>query len=180
MSSAPRPAAFLDRDGVIIRDFGYVHKADDLVFIDGAAAAIRRLNDAGFQVIVVTNQSGVARGYFSEDVLNGFHGHMLTELQKQGARIDHIYYCPYHPEAVVEAYRADHPDRKPAPGMVLRAIADHDVDVSRSFLIGDNLTDIYAAEAAKIPGFLFAGEGDLSAFLDTLVQTHMIHLGDTH
>jgi len=162
--AAPRPAAFLDRDGVINIDHGYVVRPEDLAFVTGAPAAIRRLNKAGYAVVVVTNQSGVARGYFTEDDVARFHDHMRAELARHGARIDAIYTAPHHPEATVAAYRDDHPDRKPRPGMLLKAFAELPIEKEGSFLVGDKASDIAAAQAAGIPGHLFAG-GDLDAFI---------------
>ena len=164
MSVTLRPAAFLDRDGVINVDHGYTYKPEELEFIDGAPAAIRRLNEAGYQVVVVTNQSGVARGYYTELDVDRFHAHMQAELAKVGARIDAFYSCPYHPEGIVAAYRVDHPDRKPKPGMILRALADLPIDAERSFLIGDLPSDMAAAAAANISGHRFPG-GDLDDFV---------------
>ncbi|MDQ0436215.1 D-glycero-D-manno-heptose 1,7-bisphosphate phosphatase [Kaistia dalseonensis] len=163
-----QPAAFLDRDGVINVDDGYVYKPEALRFIDGAPAAIRRLNEAGYLVIVVTNQSGVARGYYTEAEMDAFHGHLRAELAGHGARLDAIYTCPYHPEATIPIYRQDHPDRKPNPGMILRAFGDFPIDRGRSFLIGDKDTDLIAAIAAGIPGHLFAG-GNLDDFLSSVL-----------
>ncbi|MCX5577568.1 D-glycero-alpha-D-manno-heptose-1,7-bisphosphate 7-phosphatase [Kaistia terrae] len=164
MSEALQPAAFLDRDGVINVDHGYTYKPEDMVFIDGARTAIRRLNEAGYLVVVVTNQSGVARGFYSEVDVERFHAHMQAELGKAGAGIDAFYSCPYHPEGTVAEYRVDHPDRKPKPGMILRAFADLPIDASRSFLIGDRPSDMAAASAAGIPGYRFPG-GDLDVFV---------------
>jgi D-glycero-D-manno-heptose 1,7-bisphosphate phosphatase len=171
LSQALRPAAFLDRDGVINVDHGYTYKPEDLVFIDGAPAAIRRLNEAGYWVVVVTNQSGVARGFYTEIDVERFHAHMQAELTKMGARVDAFYSCPYHPEGIVAEYRLDHPDRKPKPGMILRALGDLPIDASRSFLVGDQPTDMAAAAAAHISGHRFCG-GDLDDFVaGVLLQT---------
>lgn len=159
-----RKAVFLDRDGVINVDHGYVVDPAALVLVEGAAAAIRRLNAAGYLVVVVTNQSGVARGYFTEADVERFHQHLRERLAASGAQIDAIYTAPHHPDAVVAAYRGDHPDRKPRPGMILRALADLGIARSGSFLIGDKPSDIAAAEAAGIPGHLFTG-GDLDVFM---------------
>jgi len=164
LSETLRPAAFLDRDGVINVDHGYTYKPEDLAFIEGAPNAIRRLNEAGYLVVVVTNQSGVARGYYGEVDVERFHAHMQAELAKSGAKIDAFYSCPYHPEGVVAAYRLDHPDRKPKPGMILRALRDLPIDAGRSFLIGDLPTDVQAATAANIAGHRFPG-GDLDDFV---------------
>lgn len=153
-----KPAAFLDRDGVLNHDLDYVHRPADLVWIDGAKEAVRLLNETGFLVIVVTNQSGIGRGYYTEMDMHGLHGWMGRELAEIGAHIDAFYHCPYHPEASVAAYRADdHPDRKPNPGMLIRAMAEWPVDPARSFLIGDRESDLAAAQAAGVAGHLFQG-----------------------
>jgi len=164
-----RPAAFLDRDGVLNVDDGYVFRPEAMRFVAGAPAAVRRLNESGRLVVVVTNQSGVARGYFSEAQMDAFHDHLRAELAAHGAHLDAIYACPFHPDAVVPQYRADHPDRKPKPGMILRAIADLDIDPAGSFLIGDKDSDIEAATRAGIRGHKFAGP-DLAIFVDRLLN----------
>jgi D-glycero-D-manno-heptose 1,7-bisphosphate phosphatase len=164
-----RPAAFLDRDGVLIVDSGYPHRPEDLVFLPGAAAAVRRLNAEGFVVVVVTNQSGVARGYFTESEMDAFHSLMTEALAAGGARIDAVYACPYLADAPVARYRhPDHPDRKPNPGMLLRAMADLALDPARSFMIGDKASDLEAARRAGVKGALFSG-GDLDAFVACVI-----------
>jgi D-glycero-D-manno-heptose 1,7-bisphosphate phosphatase len=164
-SEAARPCAFLDRDGVINVDTGYPHRIEDLIWVEGAKRAILRLNEAGFLVIVVTNQSGVGRGLFTLEQVDLFHKHLNRELQAVGAHIDDFFSCPFHPDAVIDAFRVtDHPDRKPNPGMILRAVAEHHIDLTRSFLIGDKASDMHAAQNAGIPGYLFKG-GDLDVFL---------------
>ncbi len=161
-----RPAAFLDRDGVLNVDHGYTHRPEDLVWTDDAPAAIKRLNDAGYFVIVVTNQAGVARGYYEERHVRAFHDHMQAELACYGAHIDAFYYCPYHDEADVSAYRVQsHPDRKPNPGMILKAFADWPIKRDASFLVGDRPMDMEAAARANLPGYLFEG-GSLLALID--------------
>jgi len=158
-----RPTAFLDRDGVLNLDHGYVHRPDQVVWVEGAPQAIRHLNERGYRVIVVTNQAGVARGYYEESAIHILHDWMRQELAGSGAYIDQFYYCPSHPEGRVERYRREDDNRKPGSGMIRQAFADHLSAQDRSFLIGDKLTDIQAAERARIPGFLFPG-GDLYAF----------------
>ena len=151
-----RPAAFLDRDGVINVDFGYVARIEDLVFTPTAAEGIRALNEAGYPVLVVSNQSGVARGLFTTAEVDRFHRHMQQELAERGARIDAFYYCPFHRDGVVAEFARDHADRKPEPGMLLRAIRDWSVAPESSFMIGDKRSDIEAAAKAGIHGIQVA------------------------
>ena len=160
----PMPAAFLDRDGVINIDRGFVGRLSDFTLIEGAAEAISLLNRRGYRVFVVTNQSGIGRGYYTEADFAAVTACMHSLLARRGAYIDDIRHCPFHPDATVERYRVDHPWRKPAPGMILDILSYWDVDVNASFLIGDSLRDLEAARAAGIQGYLFEG-GDLRDFL---------------
>lgn len=172
MSLSSRPAVFLDRDGVLIEDSGYPHREADLILMPGAARAVAAINAAGALAIIVTNQSGVARGLFSLEQMEAFNTLLVERLASDGGRIDAVYACPFHAEAVDDRFRhPEHPDRKPNPGMILKAARDHGVDLSRSLLIGDRTSDLEAAQRAGVAGHLFKG-GDLAAFVDGLIASH--------
>ncbi|WP_304165967.1 HAD family hydrolase [Phenylobacterium aquaticum] len=165
MRPDPRPALFLDRDGVLNEDPGYVHRWEDFRWIPGAREAVAAFNAAGWWVFVVTNQSGVGRGYYTEADVRALHDQMGRSLAEVGGRIDAFYYCPDHPDAAEEAYRhPDPPDRKPNPGMLLKAMADWPVDAARSLMVGDKPGDVEAGERAGVRALKFEG-GDLMAFL---------------
>src|SRR5207237_9096752 len=132
----------------------YTSRPEALLWQPGAIAAIRRCNDSGRLAIVVTNQSGVARGYYTEADVHAFHAQMQTELGRHGAHIDAFYFCPYHGDGVLPEFtHADHPDRKPNPGMLRRALLEWPIDPERSFLVGDTDGDIAAAQAAGLTGW---------------------------
>jgi D,D-heptose 1,7-bisphosphate phosphatase len=145
-----RPAVFLDRDGTLNEDTGYVHRVDEFRWLPGVINAVRQLNDAGYYVFVVTNQSGVARGLFGETAVRDLHGWMNEELRRAGAHIDDMRYCPHHPDARIHAYRIACLCRKPAPGMILDLMRNWPVDAEASIAIGDKERDAAAGRAAGI------------------------------
>ena len=165
----PRPAAFLDRDGILNHDNGYIHKPEDFVWVDRARDAVKFLKDAGYWIFVVTNQAGIARGLYGESDVVRLHQWVNSELASLGCAIDAFYFCPHHPEAGDSPYRRDCDCRKPLPGMLLRAMAEFPVQRQGSFLVGDRQTDLEAAHAAGIPGHLFTG-GDLLAFIQAITN----------
>ena len=148
----PRPgkALFLDRDGVINVDKGYVHSREEFEFQDGIFALCRAAQTLGYLVVVVTNQAGIARGYYTESEFLELTEWMIHQFTERDIDIARVYYCPYHPIHGIGAYKYDSPDRKPEPGMLLRARADFGLDLASSILVGDRLSDIRAADAAGV------------------------------
>jgi D-glycero-D-manno-heptose 1,7-bisphosphate phosphatase len=159
-----RRAAFLDRDGVLNIDHGYVHRREELTLLPGAVAAVKHLNDSGYYVFVITNQAGIARGYYEEEDVRRFHAHLASELRAAGASIDDFRYCPHHPDGTREAYAIPCGCRKPAPGMILDLMKQWPVEKEGSFVVGDKPSDMDAAAAAGLPGHLFDG-GNLARFI---------------
>ncbi len=145
------PAVFLDRDNTLIVNDGDLGDPRAVQLIDGVAAGLAKLREAGFRLVVVTNQGGVARGKYDESQVDAVHQEIAAAVDRDAGReglIDRFYYCPYHPEATVEQYRRDHPWRKPRPGMILQAASDMRLDLGRSWVIGDQVRDIQAGRAA--------------------------------
>lgn len=149
-AGAPRKAAFLDRDGVINLDRAYVHQWDEFEFVPGAVDAMRRLREAGYTLVVVTNQSGLARGMYTEAQFQELTRHMRAALAEAGAEVEAVYHCPHHPKGSVAELAVDCDCRKPEPGMILRAAKELNLSLADSFLVGDKPSDIEAARAAGL------------------------------
>lgn len=148
-------AVFLDRDGTMAEDVSYCRRPEDFRLLPNTARAIKLLNEHCFKVIVVTNQSGVGRGYFTEETLAEIHEKMKRELAREGARVDAIYYCPHHPDDNCDC-------RKPKPGMILRAANDYDIDLKRSFVMGDMPSDIAMGQATGCRTILIGNRPPMS------------------
>jgi len=168
-------AVFLDRDGTIIEDIGYIGDPDDVRLLPGAAEAIRRIFQAGYLVVIVSNQSGVARGLFDEAALSRVHARVEALLRTEGAGLDGAYYCPYldSPEAKVEVYRRDSELRKPNPGMLHQAARDLDIDLPRSWMIGDSPSDIEAGRRAGCETILIDPNGSKASDMN-VAATHRV------
>jgi D-glycero-D-manno-heptose 1,7-bisphosphate phosphatase len=159
-------AVFFDRDGTLVRDPGYLSHPDQVELLDGAAEAVKELQLLGYKTVVVSNQSGIARGILTEEMLEQIHARLRELLSRKGATLDGIYYCPYHPDGAVLKYRKDSDWRKPKPGMLLAAAGEMDIDLTRSWMIGDNYRDTEAGRSAGCKTILIssthasAGETD--------------------
>ena len=167
------PAAFLDRDGVINVDSGYVGRWEDFEYLPDAVEGLKQLQNAGFKLFVVTNQSGIARGYYTEDDFLALTKAMTADLSAKGVTLAAVYYCPYLEDADLEPYRVASYLRKPEPGMLLKAAQDHDIDLSRSIMVGDKVSDMVAAERAGVPGRYHVTEGrphDASTKVSSLLE----------
>jgi D-glycero-D-manno-heptose 1,7-bisphosphate phosphatase len=149
-----KPAVFLDRDGTLIEERGYLDKLEDIALFADTPAALRLLRDAGYALVLVTNQAGVARGFFDEAFVQQAHRHLAELLARDRITIDGYYYCPHHPDGVIPEYSRVCRCRKPAPGMVEQAVRDLDIDIGRSFVIGDKWLDVELATNAGARGIL--------------------------
>lgn len=150
----PRPAVFLDRDGTLIEERDYLARVEQLALVPGAAAALRALHAAGFALVVVTNQSGIARGLFDEETLAAIHAELARQLAVEGVALDGIYVCPHHPNVGLPPYRSSCDCRKPRPGLIRRAIDELGLALEGSFVVGDSARDLEAGAALGIPGVL--------------------------
>ena len=149
-----RPAVFIDRDGCLTHEVGYVNHVSRIQLLPRTAAAVRRLNEAGFAAVMVTNQAGIARGYFSEDLLRAVNAAMVQQLEDGGARLDGLYICTHHPHEGVPPYRAECDCRKPRPGLLLRAARELDLDLTASVMVGDRISDVAVGQAVGAAGVL--------------------------
>ena len=149
---------FLDRDGVINRDDGYTYRPEDFHFIDGVFEACRRFLDLGYHIVIVTNQSGIGRGYYSEAQFHRLNQWMLAQFAEQRVSILDVFFCPHHPTAALASYKRVCDCRKPAPGMFLQAAQKHDIDLVASVMVGDNLSDMEAASRAGITRRFLVGD----------------------
>lgn len=153
-------AVFIDRDGTISEEVGYVNHVSRFRLFPYSATAVKILNENGWLAILTTNQAGVARGYFAETVIEQVHEKLTSELASAGAKLDAIYYCSHHPTVGEPPYRMDCDCRKPKPGLILRAVADFNIDLSQSWMIGDRYSDVEMARNAGVhSAFLLSGYG---------------------
>lgn len=158
MTNKKSPALFLDRDGVINHEVGYLYRSADVQWVEGIVPLCRKAAELGYRLVVVTNQSGIARGLYTTQQFDELMAWMRSELGRQGVILDAVYHCPYHPVHGVGEWQREHEDRKPGPGMLLRAARDLDLALSMSVLVGDRCSDIAAANAAGLrSAFLLSG-----------------------
>ncbi|MBI4560632.1 MAG: HAD family hydrolase [Candidatus Rokubacteria bacterium] len=148
------PAVFIDRDGTLSEEVGYVNHPKRLRLLAGSAEAVRLLNRAGLRAVVITNQSGVARGYFSEEVLHAVNAELVAQLKAQGAFLDGLYVCPHHPREGKPPYRARCDCRKPKPGLLLRAAGELGLDLAASYMVGDKISDVAVGRRAGAASIL--------------------------
>ncbi len=159
--SAPKKALFLDRDGVVNHEVGYLSRAEDVRWMEGVVPLCLTAQSLGYKLVVVTNQSGIGRGLYSEHDFQTLMSFMRSELLRDNITLDAVYHCPYHPREGIGEYKREHEDRKPGPGMLLRAARDLSLDLTQSILVGDRCSDIAAANAAGLQqAFLLAGTED--------------------
>ena len=154
--------AFLDRDGVINIDNGYTHKIEGFTFVPGTFQALRRLQGLGFKILIVTNQAGIAKGFFTEEQYKHLTNYYLTVLAREGIEILDVFYCPHHLHSKVERYRRDCDSRKPRAGMFVRAANKYDIDLRESIMVGDKETDLIPARKIGIPRRFLVKTGDAS------------------
>ncbi|WP_201315296.1 HAD family hydrolase [Dyella sp. EPa41] len=177
MTDARKKALFLDRDGVINVDYGYVCSAERTVFIDGIFDLCRAAEAHGFIIVIVTNQAGIARGYYSEEDFHAYMTWMSDEFAKCGVKLSRVYHCPHHPSEGIGRYRVDCDCRKPMPGMILRAAEDEGVDLARSIFIGDKMSDMKAGRSAGVGNLWLYGQDDSVDGRADIVPLHTLEQG---
>lgn len=165
-------AIFLDRDGTINVEKNYLYKIEDFEFLPGVVEALKKLQDAGYLLIIITNQSGIGRGYYTEDDFHKLNNWMVSTLKEQGVIITDVYYCPHLPDAEVELYRIDCECRKPKLGMYKRAIAKYDIDLSQSYAIGDKIRDCAICKTTKCKGYL-VGHSELLEIISQVQEGYI-------
>jgi D-glycero-D-manno-heptose 1,7-bisphosphate phosphatase len=168
---AQRHAVFLDRDGVINREIGYLHRIEDFEFLPGAIDACSKFQSAGYLLIVITNQAGIARGFYSEADFEVLNDWMVEQFQTHGVHLDKVLYCPFHPEGLNQ-YKRDSYSRKPNPGLIFQAQKEYDIDLSASILVGDKETDIEAGLAAQIRTCVIVRSG--APFNEAETKAHLV------
>ena len=177
MGNTVNKALFLDRDGVINEDSGYVHKPEQFRFIDGIFELCHAAQKAGYLLIVLTNQAGIARGYYTEADFHQMNDWMLAEFKKNGVNISAVYYCPFHPEHGTGEYKQDSFDRKPNPGMIFKARDKFNIDLTTSVLIGDKDSDIEAGHRAGVGKLIFLrGKYDFTPAEDVFVHVSLLDI----
>ncbi|CAN5534220.1 D-glycero-alpha-D-manno-heptose-1,7-bisphosphate 7-phosphatase [soil metagenome] len=167
---------FLDRDGVINREIGYLSKAEEVIFVDGIFSLCRTAQSLGYRLMVITNQAGIARGYYTEEAFQDLMSWMRDEFRREQVELDAVYHCPYHPEHGIGHYKQEHEDRKPGIGMLLRGQKAFDLDLAQCVMIGDRCTDVVAANAAGLrQAFLIAGTEDDAACGGAFLPVRSLH-----
>ena len=165
-------ALFLDRDGVINSDYGHVFKKEDINFIDGIFDLVRNAKKKGYIIIIITNQAGIAKEIFSEEEFTNLMKWMLGQFQMRNAMIDDYFYCPYHPEFQEFKYKTYKYDRKPYPGMLLKAKSKHNIDMQKSVFIGDNLTDMIAGDKANVGKLIYFNKNKVKEYIS--IDNHCV------
>jgi D-glycero-D-manno-heptose 1,7-bisphosphate phosphatase len=171
-----RKALFLDRDGVVNVEKNYVCRIEDFEFMDGIFELAGTAQDAGYLLIVITNQAGIARGYYTEEDYHKLTRWMIDEFARRRIRIAQVYYCPFHPEAGLGRYKADSWDRKPNPGMLLRAKKEFDLDLKKSILVGDKMSDIEAGRRAGVGRLILLSENTYRADFNSIITVPTLHV----
>ena len=167
-------ALFLDRDGVVNEEVGYLHRTDEVRFVDGIFSLCRTAMGLGYRLIVVTNQAGIARGYYTEEDFQALMAWMGAALRAEGVELDAVYHCPFHPEHGVGKYKCEHEDRKPGTGMLRRGAREFGVELSESVMVGDRCSDVAAANAAGLRQAFLMGETETKECGGEFLRVHSL------